>query len=284
VTRALAQLQAGHEVTVDRQWFTLKAAVRAQTTTCPRESTREEPLPLLGRARLKHLRMLAKLISRFGFSEAGARMLTNGASLTAFETGERIPSAHGLETMMLVRGAACVMIDSDGAPLGVWVAKRGHFIGLGGARPGSDAPVFWAVALAPCVVATFKPELTSRVLAKAKPEEVLRFLIFCHVGLSRQLFNRCRMLTQDNVERLRGQLDILARDFPKPARDGVAVGLPLRPRRDLAALIGVSPTELSRALSRLQATKAVRVEPDGRLVVRAVPPGTTHPRRRTPPR
>ena len=119
----------------------------------------------------------------------------------------------------------------------------------------------------------------SRVLCALDTGRLFTFFGHCHAALSRRLYACSVMLALGNAERLLYQLYLLAHDFAQPVSGGVAIDLPLRPRRDLGPLVALGPPALTRALNELEAAGRVRTEASGRIVVRGLEPRATATRR-----
>jgi CRP-like cAMP-binding protein len=206
--------------------------------------------------------------TKLGLPSAVADVALRGATMTRYEPGATITPRAATEVSIVVQGAVRLMLDTGTKSVGVWVAKPWQFIAAGTFRKGAERPrAFWATAVLPTVVATCDHPQLVRALAMLSADELIAFLGHCHAALSRQLYARCVLLTQGNAERLFYELRLLAQDFPIPVRDGVAIGVPLWPRAELAALVSLTPAALTRALGDLEGAGLVRVDAARRIVV-----------------
>jgi CRP-like cAMP-binding protein len=268
VTRTLVALERERLLRADRLRCTLLAAP-APDRDAPLPARRRERSPVVEAGRqIRAPAAVERSCEQIGLPKRAAGVLARHAEVRAYDAGERIAPIRGMKTALLVEGAARVMVHTEHGPAGVWVAKEGHFIASGRLGGGeSQRHAFWAVAVTPCLVATFTEEVTAEVLGALSAEDLLAFFDSCHVALARQLYTRCVLLSLGNAERLLYLLHVLAHDFPRPVAGGVEIALPLQPSRDLAPLVAASRTALSRALSDLQAAGHLRIE-SGRLAVR----------------
>jgi CRP-like cAMP-binding protein len=273
VMRTLAELR--DRVRVNRNRYTLSKAPLASELPPPSRG----PSAPRGRgddpgSRRRFARSLGWAHERLGLPRRVIRILIDGALLASYEPGERIVGGDGLHATILWSGAARVMVTTGaGGSVGAWIAKPGHFIGVGWAgERAHHARAFWALALTRCEVAVLKPQVMIAALAELSPEQILKFLSHLHIALSRQLYDRCVTLGLGNTERLLYQLARLASDFPDERADGVRIDLPIRPSRDLAPMLAMSRTVFSRAFSALKAAGRVVIAPDGAIVVRRAQP------------
>lgn len=269
VMRTLAQLQNDGVLSVQNQRYAFERPPvgRGPRPTVPRPTRspkRRDPPRGSASQLVKHL-------GRLGLPKRVTSRLVAGVTWTEYEAEEPMSSLDDLEAAILVEGAAHVMVDTAAGAVGAWVAKPGHFIGTGWGEGKNSRRAFRAVALQRSVVAACAPALTAEVLGLLSPDEVLRFFAYCHAGLSRQLHTRSVMLGLKNNERLLYQLRILARDFPARSKGVATIGLPLRARRDLAPLVAINPTALSRALADLESDRLVRIDSDGRISMPPLP-------------
>lgn len=267
VLRALADLSG--EVAVTRNRYALaKRLVARSVASAGRSASRRAPTVVAFRKRAPGAPRWT--MNWLGLPRRIADLLVAGAQITTYEEGERIASGDRLHASVLWSGAARVMVATgDGHSVGAWIAKPGHFIGVGwGGERADHARAFSAIALERSEVAILKESVMLDALGVSSADDVLRFLGSLHMALSRQLYDRCVTLSLGNTERLLYQLARLASDFPARHPRGVEIALRLNPSRDVAPMVSMSRTVFSRAFSALRASRRLEVDGDGKLVVR----------------
>jgi CRP-like cAMP-binding protein len=154
-----------------------------------------------------------------------------------------------------------------GAPVVMQLVPPGRFFHLAPPESASRATAFQAIAHVPSVVASFGAAVMTDVVGDMPPGCAVQMMAYGWRGLSRHLFDTCRLLTMPLRDCVLDQLKTLARDFGRPHPSGVKIDLPLT-HADLAALAVGTRANVTRAVAALRAAGRVSVV-DGRFVVRA---------------
>ena len=201
---------------------------------------------------------LAQARARTRLPAATISVLQRRAELHRHARGERIPIADDQFATLLVSGVARVDCAVDRQRrTSVWMARPGDFVGAGWTGATRPAPLFNAIAHEPCVVARLRPEVMMEVLATFDGRELLHFFGYCQAALSRQLYDKCRLLCLQSTDALLYQLRVLAERFPEAHARGTIIRLDLTDCREVAPrmlgdFIGVLPTSAAKAFAELR--------------------------------
>jgi CRP-like cAMP-binding protein len=214
---------------------------------------------------------LTRVMPRLGLTTTAVETLAARAEITTWLAGRTICTAGDAADIVgfVVSGAVKVRCRGDrGAHVVVQLVPPGQFFRLASPADTRGARGFEAVAHVPSVVASVSTAVMTDVVGGMPPGSALQMMAYTWRGLSRHLFDACRLLTMSLSDRLQLQLEALARDYGRPHPAGVMIDVPLT-HADLAALAVGTRANVTRALALLRKAGRVVVV-DGRFAVRAV--------------
>ena len=228
-----------------------------------------DALPMtVAQARMALRATLTRAMPRLGLTNAAVDALARHADITAWAHDETICTAGDASDIVgfVVSGGVKVRCRGErGAPVVVQLVPPGQFFRLASPTDASGPRGFEAVAHVPSVVASVSTAVMTDVVGAMPPGSALRMMAYTWRGLSRHLFDACRLLTMSLRERLMLQLEALARDFGRPHPGGVVIDVPLT-HADLAALAVGTRANVTRAVAGLREAGRVAVV-GGRFVV-----------------
>jgi CRP/FNR family transcriptional regulator len=231
-----------------------------------------EPATELAQARAALRAMLSRYAPRLGLTAAAVAALVDRAEITAWTADRTICAAGDAADVVgfVVSGVVKVMCQGDRrAPVVVQFVPPGQFFRL--AWP-ADAPRehgFEAVAHVPSVVASVSTAVMTDVVGAMPPGCALQMMAYSWRGLSRHLYDKCRLLTMPLRDRLLHELQALARDFGREHPAGVVIEVPLT-HGDLAGLAVGTRANVTRAVAALRGAGRLAVV-GGRFVLLADP-------------
>jgi CRP/FNR family cyclic AMP-dependent transcriptional regulator len=218
--------------------------------------------------------VLQRLLPQMGFDESAIDLLVQRIRLVSCRADERIVSPNDRDDLvhLVVRGSVRLVCNVPGRPPTVVnLLGPGRFFGLASLfdRPGPR--LFGAVAHESCVVGNVSQSVATEAIAGLAPERAARFLAYSWRILSSIIYHKSRALALPVSERLLVELRLLSCDFGKPDPRGLLIDVPLR-QADLAALVGSSRPNVSRALETLRRAALIDVA-QGRLLLLDPSPG-----------
>ncbi len=221
--------------------------------------------------------LLARAAPKMGLTAAAVDVLAAHARITLWRRGQSILAADDRRDLaaVVVKGAVRLVCTSPGGhQMTAYLAGPGRLFGVAPSLERPRQALFGAVAHMPSTVALLPPGIVSAVVAGLPPGDALRLLAGSWRLLSVLLHDKCVLLMMPLRVRVLHELEVLARDFGRPCREGICIDVPLR-HDDLAALVVATRAKVTHALAELRQLGRVGVV-EARLVLRQ-PPSGTHP-------